>query len=168
MKLIRFGFLGKEKPGVILDEVMYDASAFAEDYNERFFETGGLNRLQAFIKTNKNSLTKLDSNIRLGSPIARPSKIVCVGLNYEDHARETKAAPPSEPVVFLKSTTALCGPNDNIMIPKNSMKTDWEVELAIVIEKKARYLKEDEAMNYVAGYCLHNDISEREFQLERS
>src|SRR5205814_6112857 len=117
---------------------------------------------------NKNSLVKLDSNIRLGSPIARPSKIVCIGLNYEDHARETKAAPPSEPVVFLKSTTSLCGPNDNIIIPKNSVKTDWEVELAVVIEKRASYVAETDAMNYVAGYCLINDVSERAFQLERN
>jgi len=168
MKLIRFGESGKEKPGVLLDEGMYDASAFGEDYTEQFFETDGLNRLRLFVDTNKKSLTKLDSHVRLGSPITRPSKIVCIGLNYEDHARETNATPPSEPVVFLKSTTALCGPNDNIIIPKNSVKTDWEVELAIVIEKKARYLNEDEAMNYVAGYCLHNDISEREFQLERN
>src|SRR5437762_13514199 len=151
MKLIRFGESGKEKPGVIFNEVKYDASSFGEDYNEQFFETDGLNRLRSFIDANKNSLVKLDSNIRLGSPIARPSKIVCIGLNYEDHARETKAAPRSEPVVFLKSTTALCGPNDNIIIPKNSVKTDWEVELAVVVEKKASYVSEDEAMNYVAG-----------------
>jgi len=153
---------------VILNEVMYDASSFGQDYNEQFFETGGLNRLRSFIDTNKKSLTKLNSNERLGSPIARPSKIVCIGLNYEDHARETNATPPSEPVIFLKSTTALCGPNDNIIIPKNSVKTDWEVELAVVMEKKASYVSEKEAMNYIAGYCLHNDISEREFQLERS
>ena len=168
MKLIRHGDLSKEKTGVVIDDIPYDASSFGEDYDEHFFETGGLNRLQLFIKTNKNSLTKLGSNVRLGSPIARPSKIVCIGLNYEDHARETNAAPPSEPVVFLKSTTALCGPNDPIIIPRNSVKTDWEVELAIVMEKKASYVSEDEAMNCVAGYCLHNDVSEREFQLERS
>src|ERR1043166_1674292 len=168
MKLIRFGVSGKEKPGVILHEVMYDASSFGGDYNEQFFETGGLNRLRSFIHENKNSLEKLNTGVRLGSPIARPSKIVCIGLNYEDHARETNATPPSEPVIFLKSTTALCGPNDNIIIPKNSVKTDWEVELAIVMEKKASHVSEDEAMDHVAGYCLHNDISEREFQLERS
>jgi 2-keto-4-pentenoate hydratase/2-oxohepta-3-ene-1,7-dioic acid hydratase in catechol pathway len=98
----------------------------------------------------------------------RPSKIVCIGLNYADHAKETNAAIPNEPVVFLKATSSLCGPFDDIIIPKNSEKTDWEVELAVVIEKKASYVDEASAMNYVAGYCLHNDVSERNFQLERN
>jgi 2,4-diketo-3-deoxy-L-fuconate hydrolase len=110
----------------------------------------------------------LPADVRLGSPVARPSKIVCIGLNYVDHARETGATPPPEPVIFMKSTTALVGPNDNIVIPKNSKKTDWEVELAVVIGKKASYVSEQDALNYVAGYCLHNDVSEREFQIERS
>lgn len=168
MKLIRYGAAGKEKTGVIIDAVKYDTSAFGEDYNEAFFENDGLNRLSAFVEQNKESLTQIADNERLGSPVARPSKIVCIGLNYKDHAEETGAAMPSEPVIFFKSTTALVGPFDDITIPKNSVKTDWEVELAIVIGKKASYIEESEAMNYVAGYTLHNDVSEREFQLERN
>ena len=167
MKLIRYGEPGKEKTGIIMDAEMFDTSAFGEDYNEHFFGTDGLTRLSEFIEANKNNLQKIPAGERLGSPVARPSKIICIGLNYADHAKETGATPPSEPVIFLKSTTALCGPNDNIIIPKNSVKTDWEVELAVVMEKKASYVTEDEAMDYVAGYVLHNDVSEREFQIER-
>jgi 2,4-didehydro-3-deoxy-L-rhamnonate hydrolase len=168
MKLIRFGNFGKEKIGICIDEDNYDASAFGEDYNEQFFETGGLERLEKFVSENKNKLPKLPGNVRIGSPIARPSKIICIGLNYEDHAKETGAAFPPEPVIFMKATTSLCGPFDDVVIPKNSKKTDWEVELAIVIGKKASYVEEADAMNHVFGYCLHNDISEREFQLERN
>lgn len=166
MKLIRFGEAGKEKPGVIIDDIRYDASAFGEDYTEAFFENNGLSRLAEFIKNNE--LNTIAGNIRLGSPIARPSKIVCIGLNYADHAKETNAPLPSEPIIFMKSTTSLVGPNDAIMIPKNSVKTDWEVELAVVIGKKASYVDEAEAADYIAGYVLHNDVSEREFQLERN
>jgi 2,4-didehydro-3-deoxy-L-rhamnonate hydrolase len=168
MKLIRFGALGKEKPGIYMNDAYYDASLFSEDYNEQFFETDGLKRLEKFVSENKNDLQKLPADIRIGSPVARPSKIICIGLNYADHAKETGATPPPEPVIFMKSTTALCGPFDDVVIPKNSKKTDWEVELAIVIGKKASYVEEAEAMNYLFGYCLHNDISEREFQLERN
>ena len=168
MKLIRFGRLGKEKPGIILNGVMYDASSFGKDYTEKFFETDGLKRLEKFVEQNQNSLPRITDGTRLGSPIARPSKIVCIGLNYADHAKETNATIPPEPVIFLKSTSSLCGPFDEIIIPKNSEKTDWEVELAVVIEKKASYVEEKDAMNYVAGYCLHNDVSERTFQLERN
>ena len=166
MKLIRYGEPGKEKTGVIIDDKRYDTSAFGEDYNEQFFETDGLNRLAAFVKN--NDLKSVGDDVRLGCPFARPSKIVCIGLNYIDHARETNATPPPEPVIFMKSTTAVVGPNDDIVIPKDSVKTDWEVELAVVIGKKASYVDESEAMDYVAGYVLHNDVSEREFQLERS
>jgi 2-keto-4-pentenoate hydratase/2-oxohepta-3-ene-1,7-dioic acid hydratase in catechol pathway len=168
MKLIRFGTTGGEKPGIVIDDVFYNVSGFGEDYNENFFETGGLRRLEMFLKENKDNLPKIGSNMRLGSPVCRPSKIVCIGLNYADHAKETNAAIPTEPVVFLKATSSLCGPFDDIIIPKNSEKTDWEVELAAVIEKKASYVDEADAMNYVAGYCLHNDVSERNFQLERN
>src|SRR3954470_13303187 len=167
MKLIRYGELNKEKTGVVIDDVMYDTSSLGEDYNEKFFETDGLKRLSQFIESNKSKLQRITDGARLGSPVARPSKIVCIGLNYADHAKESGAKLPSEPIIFLKSTTSLGGPNDNIVIPKNSKKTDWEVELAVVMEKKATYVDEAEAMNYVAGYCLHNDVSEREFQLER-
>jgi len=168
MKLIRHGELNNEKTGIILDNISYDTSAFGEDYNEKFFETNGLERLKAWVMRNLGALPALQEGVRLGSPIARPSKIVCIGLNYVDHARETGATPPPEPVIFMKATTALVGPNDNIVIPKNSKKTDWEVELAVVIGRRASYVSEAEAMSYVAGYCLHNDVSEREFQIERS
>ncbi|MFD0794704.1 fumarylacetoacetate hydrolase family protein [Mucilaginibacter litoreus] len=168
MKLIRYGVPGKEKTGVIINDIKYDTSAFGEDYNELFFENDGLNRLQQFLKDNADNLPEVSDNERLGSPVARPSKIVCIGLNYKDHAEETNAPLPKEPIIFFKSTTSLVGPNDNIIIPKNSVKTDWEVELAIVIGKKASYVDEADAMGYVAGYCLHNDVSEREFQLERN
>ena len=166
MKLIRFGQPGAEKPGVVLHDTYVDVSAFGEDYTEAFFESDGLARLRSFVETRKESLPPVPQGERLGAPVARPSKIVCIGLNYADHARETGATPPSEPVLFMKSTTALCGPFDPIMLPKDSEKTDWEVELAIVIGKKASYVEEGEALNYVAGYCLHNDVSERAFQLE--
>ena len=168
MKLIRHGALNKEKPGIVIDDTHYDVSSFGEDYNEQFFETNGLERLEKYIAVNKSSLKKLPADTRIGSPVARPSKIVCIGLNYADHAKETGAAIPSEPVIFMKSTTALIGPYDDVVIPKNSKKTDWEVELAVVIGKKASYVEEGNAMGYVAGYCLHNDLSEREFQLERN
>jgi 2,4-diketo-3-deoxy-L-fuconate hydrolase len=166
MKLIRFGENGKEKTGVILDNKKYDTSAFGEDYTEQFFETDGLARLATFIKD--ATLPLVADDVRLGSPIARPSKIICIGLNYADHAHETNAPLPPEPVIFMKATTAIVGPFDNIVIPKNSVKTDWEVELAVVIGKKASYVDEADAMDYVAGYVLHNDVSEREFQLERN
>src|SRR6201994_106923 len=166
MKLIRYGEARKEKTGIIVDEKRYDTSAFGEDYNEQFFERDGLKRLADFVKNSK--LSEVSNNVRLGCPFGRPSKLVCIGLNYIDHARETNATPPPEPVIFIKSTTAIVGPNDDIMIPKDSVKTDWEVELAVVIGKKASYVEESEAMDYVAGYVLHNDVSEREFQLERS
>jgi len=167
MKLIRWGNPGKEKTGVIINDVKYDTSTFGEDYNEQFFGSGGLNRLGDYLKANEGKLRIVDERERLASPFARPSKIVCIGLNYAKHAAETGAAIPAEPILFMKSTTSLAGPSDDIIIPKNSVKTDWEVELAFVIGKKASYVSEDEAMDYVAGYCLHNDVSEREFQLER-
>src|SRR5664279_3826836 len=168
MKLIRWRKGNKTLPGILLDGSYYDVSHFGEDYNERFFETNGLDRLRVFLKENSGDLKKLEEPVNLDSPIARPSKIVCIGLNYADHARETKAQPPPEPVIFLKSTTALSGPFDPVIIPRNSKKTDWEVELAVVMAKKASYVEEGKALDYIAGYCLHNDVSEREFQIERS
>ncbi|QEC79412.1 fumarylacetoacetate hydrolase family protein [Mucilaginibacter ginsenosidivorax] len=166
MKLIRFGEPGKEKTGIILNNKKYDTSAFGEDYTEQFFETDGLTRLAAFVK--EAELPEVAADVRLGSPFARPSKIICIGLNYADHAHETNAPLPPEPVIFMKATSAIVGPNDNVVVPKNSVKTDWEVELAVVIGKKASYVDEADAMDYVAGYVLHNDVSEREFQLERN
>ena len=166
MKLIRFGEIGKEKPGILIGDKRLDVSSVVDDYNESFFENNGLDKLSAAIIGN-NSFPEVSQNIRLGSPVARPSKIICIGLNYVDHCIETNAPIPQEPIIFFKSTTALCGPNDSVVIPKNSTKTDWEVELAFVMSKKASYVEESDAMNYVAGYCLHNDYSERAFQLER-
>jgi 2,4-didehydro-3-deoxy-L-rhamnonate hydrolase len=165
MKLIRFGEEGRESPGIILGEIPHSLEGFEEDFNESFFQTGGLDRLRNFIRGRQ--LRPLPTGTRLGPPVARPSKIVCIGLNYADHARETGAQPPAEPVIFLKSTTSLCGPYDEIIIPRDSVKTDWEVELAVVMGRKASYVGEAVALDYVAGYCLHNDVSEREFQLER-
>jgi len=168
MKLIRYWNESKISTGVIIGDDFFDTSSFGEDYNEDFFEGEGLQRLEGFVATNMDKLPKLSRDVRLASPVACPSKIVCIGLNYADHAKETGATPPPEPVIFLKASTALCGPFDDIIIPKNSKKTDWEVELAVVIGKKASYVNEADAMDYVAGYCLHNDVSEREFQIERS
>lgn len=167
MKLIRFGEAGSEKPGVCINGINYDVSGFIKDYDEAFFGNGGLPHLQYMVAMHQAMLPKIPDGTRLGSPVARPSKIICIGLNYADHAKETNATPPAEPVIFMKSTTAINGPYDKVIIPKDSMKTDWEVELAIVIEKKASYVEEANAMDHIAGYCLHNDISEREFQLER-
>jgi 2-keto-4-pentenoate hydratase/2-oxohepta-3-ene-1,7-dioic acid hydratase in catechol pathway len=168
MKLIRHGQPGQEKPGVIIADQRYDISAFGQDYTEEFFATDGLNRLADFLKSHEGQLPQIADGERLGPPVARPSKILCIGLNYADHARETGATPPAEPVLFMKSTTSYIGPNDAITIPKNSVKTDWEVELAVVIGKRASYVEEADAESYIAGYVLHNDVSEREFQLERS
>jgi 2-keto-4-pentenoate hydratase/2-oxohepta-3-ene-1,7-dioic acid hydratase in catechol pathway len=168
MKLFRFGVPGQEKPGLILpDGRKIDASAFGEDYTEQFFASDGLKRLQTWASAQAGTAPVVNNEVRLGPAIARPSKIICVGLNYKDHAAESKMALPAEPILFFKATTSLCGPNDDLIIPKNSQKTDWEVELAVVIGKKATYVAESEAMDYVAGYVLHNDYSERAFQLER-
>lgn len=167
MKLIRFGKVGQEAPGLQLDDgTRIDARGFGEDYDERFFATDGLSRLAAWAKANTGSAPRVSEGVRLGPAIARPSKIVCIGLNYRDHAEETKAKIPSEPIVFFKATSAWSGPNDELVIPKNSVKTDWEVELAVVIEKRASHVSEADAPSYVAGYVVHNDYSEREFQLE--
>jgi 2-keto-4-pentenoate hydratase/2-oxohepta-3-ene-1,7-dioic acid hydratase in catechol pathway len=167
MKLIRFGLPGEEKPGVVTDAGMFDVSAFGEDYGEKFLATDGLDRLSKWFATHAGECPQVPAGTRLGSPLQRPSKIICIGLNYADHARETNAAIPAEPIVFFKSTSALVGPNDNLVIPRNSQKTDWEVELVVVIGKKASYVEEKDALDYVAGYCLHNDYSERAFQIER-
>src|SRR6188768_2820530 len=166
MKLIRFGEAGKEKPGVIINDAWFDVSEYIPDYDEKFFETGGLALLKKIISEKK--LKEISREIRLGPPITRPSKLICIGLNYSDHATESKMQLPPEPVIFFKATSAIVGPNDDLVIPKSSKKTDWEVELAVVISKKASYVAEAVALNYVAGYLLHNDYSEREFQLERS
>jgi 2,4-didehydro-3-deoxy-L-rhamnonate hydrolase len=168
MKLIRYGEPGKERPGVIMeDATRLDGSAFASDYDESFFATDGLSRLQHWLKENAAFAPRIAQSVRLGSPISRPSKIVCVGVNFRDHVKETQAEIPKEPVIFFKATTSLVGPNDDLVIPKNGTKVDWEVELAVVIGKKASYIEREAALEYVAGYVLHNDYSERAFQLER-
>ena len=166
MKLIRFGEVGKEKPGVHINGVDYDVSGFIQDYNAPFFENGGLPHLGWMLDQHKEMLRKIPEGSRIGCPVANPSKIVCIGLNYADHAKETGATPPAEPVVFMKATSSITGPYDPIIIPRDSEKTDWEVELAVVIGKKASYVAEAYAMDHVAGYVLHNDVSERAFQLE--
>lgn len=169
MKLIRFGTAGKEKPGLQLaNGNRIDVSAFGEDYDEHFFGTDGPGRLQKWLGNNKKHCPVVDENIRLGAPLVRPSKIVCVGLNYAKHAAESGMDIPKEPVLFFKATSAMVGPNDDLIIPKGSEKTDWEVELAIVIGKKATYVSEEDAFDHIAGYVLHNDYSERAFQIERS
>tara|TARA_R110000796_G_scaffold86056_1_gene186360 strand:+ start:20907 stop:21767 length:861 start_codon:yes stop_codon:yes gene_type:complete len=168
MKLIRFGEVGKEKPGVQLENgTRLDVSAFGRDYNEDFFGTDGLVQLKDWLAKNESSCPKVDNSVRLGAPLVRPSKIVCVGLNYAKHAAESGMAVPKEPVLFFKATSAIVGPNDDVVIPKGSQKTDWEVELAVVIGKKASYVSEADALDHVAGYVLHNDYSERAFQIER-
>ena len=168
MKLIRFGNPGQEKPGLILqDGRRIDASAFGSDYDEAFFGGDGLERLAAWAKANAATAPTVDDSVRLGPCVARPSKLICIGLNYSDHAKESGMAIPKEPIVFFKATSAIVGPNDPVIIPKDSKKTDWEVELAFVIGKKANYVSEDDALSHVAGYCVHNDYSEREWQIER-
>src|SRR6476646_11923882 len=160
MKLIRFGDSGNERPGFLLsDGTRIDASAFGSDYDEAFFAGGGLTRLREWSAKNAASAPRVSSAVRLGPPICRPSKIVCIGLNFRDHAAESKMDPPKEPVLFFKSTTSLVGPNDALKIPRKAEKVDWEVELAVVMEKRATYVSEADALGYVAGFALHNDYS---------
>jgi len=168
MKLIRFGKIESEKPGLQLDNGQkIDVSGFGSDYDEKFFGSEGLKRLKSWLSVHQDKCPPIGDDIRLGSPICRPSKIVCVGLNYAKHAQESGMGVPSEPVLFFKASSAIVGPFDEVILPKNSKKSDWEVELAIVIGAKASYVSEENAMDHVAGYVLHNDISEREYQLER-
>ena len=169
MKLIRFGTLGQEKPGVLLaNGTKIDVSSSGMNYDEVFFGNNGIEKLKLWLEKNQNTCPVIDDNIRLGAPLQRPSKIVCVGLNYAMHAAESGMEVPKEPVLFFKATSSISGPYDDIIIPKESTKTDWEVELAVVIGKKATYVEEADALDHVAGYVLHNDVSERAFQLERS
>ena len=168
MKLVRFGERGKEKPGVLLDDgTRVDVSASGMDYDEEFFGGEGVERLRRWVEKNAGDLPRVESAVRLGAPISRPSKIVCIGLNYKDHAAETKQPIPNEPVIFFKATSALAGPNDQVIMPKGGAKLDWEVELAFVVGKQARYVSKQDAIDHVAGYVLHNDYSERAFQIER-
>lgn len=168
MKLIRFGNVAQERPGVLLpDGTRIDVSGFGADYDESFFGSGGVDALRKWLVEKEPSCPRVDPQTRLGPPIRRPSKIVCIGLNFRDHAAETGMQIPEEPVIFLKATTALCGPNDPLLIPRGGSKVDWEAELAVIIGRTTRYVSHDEATSYIAGYALHNDYSERAFQLER-
>lgn len=166
MKLIRFGAPGIEKPGVIFDNKKLDVSNFVDDFDEHFFGNNGIATLRSWLKENANHCQEILERTRLGSPMSRPTKIICVGLNYAGHAKESGMDIPKQPILFFKATSAMVGPNDDLIIPKDSTKTDWEVELAIVIGKKANYVNESDAYKHIAGYVLHNDYSEREFQLE--
>jgi 2-keto-4-pentenoate hydratase/2-oxohepta-3-ene-1,7-dioic acid hydratase in catechol pathway len=168
MRLIRFGDRGKEKPGLLLqDGTRVDVSSAVPDYDEKFLGIDGLEKLRRWVETNAGALPHVAPSVRLGSPVCRPSKIVCIGLNYRDHAAETGQEVPREPVIFFKASSALVGPNDTVVIPRGATKLDWEVELAFVIGKEARYVAQQNALDHVAGYVLHNDYSERAFQLER-
>ncbi len=166
MKLIRFGNLNEEKPGVFEEGQRLDVSAFCRDFDRAFFSSGGIERLRSWLEQNRTTCPVVSDDVRAGSPVPLPSKFLCVGLNYAAHAEESGVEIPTSPVLFSKATSAVCGPYDDVVIPKGSEKTDWEVELAIVIGKKASYVSEAEALDYVAGYVLHNDVSERAFQLE--
>ena len=165
MKLIRFGGFKKEKPGILTnDGIRRDCSAFFSDWNYDFFQNDGLNKLAGM---DVQDFPVVDETIRWGAPIARPGKVVCIGLNYMDHIKETGASIPKEPLIFMKGTNSVIGPYDNILIPKNSTKTDWEIELGVIIKKDCRYLNsEAEADDYIAGYTISHDVSERDFQKE--
>jgi 2,4-didehydro-3-deoxy-L-rhamnonate hydrolase len=170
MRLIRFGEKGNEKPGIIdRDNSRYDLSGFFGDWDSNFFEHNGLEKLKEVLNSKKSSLPVVPAEIRLGACVARPYKIIGIGLNYSDHARESGMEIPKEPIVFMKATNTINGPYDDVIIPKGSEKTDWEVELGIIVKKEAAYLSSpDEAADYIAGYCISHDVSERAFQLERS
>lgn len=165
MRLVRYGVAGAEKPGLLDGEgAIRDLSAHVHDIDGAALAPSVLARLAAL---DPATLPKVAGDPRLGSAIARPGKFICVGLNYADHARETGKAPPAEPILFAKASTAISGPNDDVEIPRGSEKTDWEVELGVVIGARAKYVSEAEALDHVAGYALVNDVSERAFQSER-
>ena len=171
IKLFRFGAYEQEKPAIEFpDGTRLDVSAFGENYNEHFFSNDGIHRLQDWLKIHLDQCPPVDITARIGAPVGRPSKIVAVGLNYVEHIKEGQgagASTPREPILFIKSSSAYCGPYDDAIVPKNSVKMDWEVELAVIIGKKASYVSEAEAMKYVAGYSIMNDYSEREWQLQK-
>ena len=165
MKLVRFGPRGQEKPGLIdTDGKIRDLSAHVTDIDGANLSGDALNRIA---RIDASSLPEVGSDVRLGPCVGKVGKFICIGLNYSDHAAETGAPVPPEPIVFMKATSAICGPNDDVEIPRESLKADWEVELAIVIGKDAKYVDEEDAYDHVAGYCIVNDVSERHFQIER-
>ena len=166
MKLLRFGPIGQEKPGMLdADGAIRDLSGAVGDINGAAITSAGMAKLAG---VDVAGLPKVDGNPRLGACVGDVGKLICIGLNYSDHAAETGMEPPPEPIVFMKANSAICGPNDNVQIPRKSKKTDWEVELGFVIGDTAKYVSEADAMNHVAGYCIVNDVSEREFQIERA
>src|SRR3954471_4442716 len=168
MKLARYGAAGAERPAVLVDgRTAIDVSAFVRDFDEAFFAGDGVRGLADWVARQGAGAPKIAAGTRVGPPLARPSKIVCIGLNFKDHAAESKMDLPKEPVMFFKSTTAIVGPDDDLVIPRGATKVDWEVELAVIIGKRASYVDEARALDHVAGYALHNDYSERAFQLER-
>ena len=165
MKLCRFGNPGTEKPGIVYNSNIYDCSTIVQDFNEDFFaDPKALGSIQQALQ---NGELETIGDLRLGPPIARSGKIICIGLNYRKHALESGMEIPEEPVVFFKATSSITGPYDHVIIPRNSTKTDWEVELAVIIGKRASYVSTENALDHVFGYCVHNDVSEREFQLEK-
>jgi len=165
MRLVRYGDIGKEKPGILdAQGAIRDLSGVVSDIDGDALSPDSLNKLRGL---NVDSLPKVPGKPRLGSPVAMPSKLVAIGLNYSDHAKEANQAIPSEPIIFMKATSSIVGPNDSVVLPKGSTKGDWEVELAFVIGKKAQSVSEADALSYVAGYLVCNDVSEREWQLER-
>ncbi len=169
MKLARFGPIGRERPGVVGDsEERLDLSGYFQDWNTDFFAADGLARVSQIVAERVSDLPRIDSSVRIGSPIARPGKVICIGLNYSDHAEESGMPIPTEPIVFLKASNTVVGPYDDVRIPRGSQKTDWEVELGVVIGKEARYLSSvEESLSHIAGFAISHDVSEREFQLER-
>ena len=168
MKLARYGAQGQEKPAVLTKNgELIDVSAFASDFDSDFFEQDGMHNLKQWLSEHEQSCPKVSPDQRLAAPLSQVSKIICVGLNYSKHASESGMTLPKEPVLFFKASSAICGPNDQITIPKNATKLDWEVELGVVIGKKATYVSKADAFSHIAGYVLHNDYSERAFQLER-
>ena len=168
MLLFRFGEKDQEKPGVVIGETKKDCSAHFTDWNREFFNNNGLEALKSLVDDEGGGLPDVPDGIRYGSCVARPGTLMCIGLNYSDHAEESGMEPPPEPVIFQKVSNAVIGPYDDVIIPKGSRKTDWEVELGVVIGQDALYLDSvEEAENYIAGYCISQDVSERAFQLER-
>ena len=166
MKLLRYGQIGSEKPGVLgNDGEIRDLSGLIADIDASVLSDQALQKLR---DADLSKLPVVSGNPRIGACVGNIGKMICIGLNYSDHAAETGATPPPEPIIFMKVNSAICGPNDDVRIPKTSEKTDWEVELGFVIGKKAKYVSEAEAMDHVAGYCIVNDVSERSFQAERS
>ena len=165
MKLLRYGNKGKEKPAALdKNGKIRDLSSYVADFDSKNLNFETIAKLQ---KINLESLPEIPKENRIGSCINKPGKFVAIGLNYSDHAEETGAQPPSEPIIFMKATSCIIGPNDDVIIPDNSKKTDWEVEIAFVIGKETKYISEKDAPNHILGYCIVNDLSEREWQIEK-